>query len=333
MCIRIKVLALALFLSHYSLFSERVCGWGPGGHRVVANLAYDRLDPAVRSKIVECLRQHPDFKKRFAGKMPDDIAEGPDEDRWIFLQAAIWPDLVRPFPPFHHGSWHFMNIPFFLTPHDQAALQDVIKPNVSLTIPHPLTPAAHEHMNCAQALKLCLQELNDSHTTEGEKAICYCWVLHIVGDIHQPLHSTGLVTRGRFNTAEGDRGGNSIKIKQGKNLHSFWDGLLGGDQTLNSIRQRSAAILGSDKLKQAAEKASSQLAIEVWLQESNAMAKNFAYDKLVLDEVAAREADAMQPLQKVDLPVEYRKEAGRLAQQRVAEAGYRLAEVLKQVSD
>jgi hypothetical protein len=329
------IVAGALFLAAWLLSPGRAAGWGPGGHRVVANIAYDQLDPGTRSGIVKVLRKHEDFDKRFDAKMPQDIRNGnaEDRDRWIFLQAAIWPDLIRMVPKYHKETWHFMNVPYYLSALDKAALQDVIKPNVSFTLPNPLTPAAHDHLNGAQAFKLCVRTLTDADTTDEEKAVSYCWLLHIAGDLHQPLHSTALVTRGRFHTSEGDRGGNGIKIKQGRNLHSFWDGLLGGEQTLNDIRGRAADILGSAELKKAAEKAAGTLAVEVWVQESNRLAKDFVYDKLILDEVAAREADATMPLHKVDLPLEYRQKAGRLAQQRVAEAGYRLAEILKQVAE
>jgi hypothetical protein len=325
----------ALFLTAWWLSPGQASGWGPGGHKVVANIAYDRLDPATRSAIVKVLQKHPDFKDRFAAKMPKDIKDGDAEDRerWIFLQAAIWPDLARSDPRYHKESWHFMNVPYYLSAHDKATLQDVIKPNVSFSLPTPLTAEAKAHLNAAQAIKLCVRVLTDSHATDQERAISFCWLLHVVGDIHQPLHSTALVSRGRFHTGEGDRGGNSIKIKQGRNLHSYWDGLLGGEQKLNDIRKRSAEILGDDGLKKAAEAAAEKLDVEDWVQESNKLAKDFVYHKLILAAVRAGEAQASKPLQKVDLPEEYLQKAGQVAQQRVAEAGYRLAEILKQVEE
>lgn len=58
----------------------------------------------------------------------------------------------------------------------------------------------------------------------AEKALFARYLVHVVGDMHQPLHSVAL-----FNSTfpSGDRGGNSIKIilpdKSSQNLHSFWD--------------------------------------------------------------------------------------------------------------
>lgn len=60
--------------------------------------------------------------------------------------------------------------------------------------------------------------------TSAEKALFARYLVHIIGDIHQPLHSVSL-----FNTTypSGDRGGNSLKIVllngTTQNLHSFWD--------------------------------------------------------------------------------------------------------------
>jgi len=332
---RAHVLAAMLLLTVWIAAPPRAAAWSAGGHRVVANIAYDRLDPATRTGIVEVLRKHEDFKKHFADLMPDEIRSGdtPGQERWIFLQAAIWPDLIRSNPKFHKETWHFINRPFFLSAHDKAVMQDLIHPNLKTTLPQPLTPSARDHLNCIQAFKLCVRDLTDADTTDPERAIAYCWLLHIGGDIHQPMHSTSLVTRARFHRSEGDRGGNGIKIKQGKNLHSFWDGLLGNEQPLNDIKGRAADILKTDAVKQAAEKAAEQLSVEKWVQESHDLARKFAYHESILKEVAAGEVDPDKKLHSVDLPEEYRTEAGRHAQLRVAQAGYRLAEILKEMAE
>jgi len=326
------MVAGAVCLAACLLTPQRAAGWGAGGHRVVANIAYDQLDAKTRASIVAVLRKHPDFDKRFAKPLESEKLNEEDQDRWIFLQAAIWPDLIRNVPEFHRGSWHFMNLPFFLTSVDKKALAKSIKPNVSFDLPDPL-PADLGHLNCAQSYKLCLRQLTDADTTDEEKAISYCWLLHLVGDMHQPLHSTGLITRGRFNTSEGDRGGNQIRIKQSSNLHSFWDGLLGGKQPLNDIRKRSAAILSSDELKQAGADAANDLDVEDWIQESNKLAKGFVYSKDIKQAVSDGELDDNQPLRKVDLSIAYRQGAGERAQRRVAEAGFRLAAVLKELTE
>jgi hypothetical protein len=334
-CPKSLLLTAILILGAWMQYPGRAAAWSAAGHRILANIAFDRLDPLIRSNVVNTLRKHEDFAARFADRMPEEIREGTPEDqeRWIFLQASIWPDLIRSVPKYNKGTWHYINIPFYLSNLDQAALGDVVKPNVSMDLAMPLSDEARDRLNCVQAVKLAMLSLRDAGTTDEQKAVYYCWVMHIVGDGHQPLHSVGLISRGRFNTSEGDRGGNGIHVEQGRNLHSFWDGLLGGNQSLTEIRKRTAEILGNEECKSAGEKAARQLAPESWIQESHQLAKSFVYHKSILDEVAAREASPDQPLASVDLPLQYRQDAGRLAQRRVAEAGYRLAEVIKQAGE
>src|SRR5882724_7095572 len=90
-----------LLLNILLLSQSRAEAWGAAGHRVIANIAYDRLDDAMRSRIVKILLKHEDFDKRFKQRMPAEILAGSaEEDRWIFLQASIWPDLIRGMPKF-----------------------------------------------------------------------------------------------------------------------------------------------------------------------------------------------------------------------------------------
>src|SRR5262245_37211349 len=98
---RSAILALALVLTCWSLIATHAWGWGQGGHRVVANIAYDQLEKPVRTRIVTMLREHhPDFKLRFEDRIAKELpnANPDDIERWIFLQASIWPDLIRSIP-------------------------------------------------------------------------------------------------------------------------------------------------------------------------------------------------------------------------------------------
>lgn len=89
-----------------------------------------------------------------------------------------------------------------------------------------------EQYNIIQATKLCVAVLNDDSADDEEKAKHLCWLFHLVGDLHQPMHTTALFTTERF--SEGDRGGNETEITPGSNLHSFWDSRLGGNGLLPS---------------------------------------------------------------------------------------------------
>ena len=75
--------------------------------------------------------------------------------------------------------------------------------------------------------------LGDPSVAANIQAYDLAWLLHLVGDIHQPLHAVA-----RFTTQHpaGDRGGNDFKI-QGTpdNLHSLWDDLLGSGENTQSV--------------------------------------------------------------------------------------------------
>src|ERR1700733_8864378 len=70
-------------------------------------------------------------------------------------------------------------------------------------------------------------ELAAADTDAGERAIALCWVEHLVGDIHQPLHAGEAFTEKH---PTGDLGGNALAVNTPSgvyNLHSVWDELLG----------------------------------------------------------------------------------------------------------
>ena len=59
---------------------------------------------------------------------------------------------------------------------------------------------------------------------EGQRARALRYLLHLVGDIHQPLYCATRCTQA---LSQGDRGGNDFKVKGEDNLHSCWDGGVG----------------------------------------------------------------------------------------------------------
>jgi S1/P1 Nuclease len=91
------------------------------------------------------------------------------------------------------------------------------------------------------------------------KAIALAWLFHLVGDIHQPLHTAQLFT---VEYPEGDRGGNDICVRvtqagQPMDLHRFWDGVITSSSTLTryeikrrrSKTARSFSVVSSPNLR------------------------------------------------------------------------------------
>ena len=193
------------------------------GHKTVAEIAWRQLDPATRQTIVDTIRRHPRFDKDFAGKMDDKALTGDKavEDHWIFQQAATWPDMIRKQKEFDRPNWHYIDLPFFLDPSDRQAFARRLPVNIATDFPTKVPP---DKYNVLQALAYC-EVMVKSNAGPETKAVAYCWLLHLVGDLHQPLHCTALFSADHF--PKGDKGGNEIPLRRGKNLHSLWDGLLG----------------------------------------------------------------------------------------------------------
>ena len=224
--------------------------WSEAGHKIVGSIAFRQLSPEKQAKIVAILKNHPRWKEDFESKMPAELTTEEDQNEWIFQQAAIWPDLARSFQgetrkEFTHSSWHYIDVPMYLTPEDQTALEGTLTENISLDPP----AQEQENMNVVQAIRLARRMLVDKSAPDAKKAVMLCWIFHDVGDIHQPLHSTALYSKNLF--PKGDRGGNSIKTDQRQNLHAVWDQFLGVRVSFTTARNRSIKMVNDPELSQA----------------------------------------------------------------------------------
>jgi hypothetical protein len=170
--------------------------WNSLGHKAVAEIAWQQLDPPTRQQIVDTLRRHPRFDVDFQAKMEDSAAKGDKstQDHWIFQHAATWPDEIRKNKEYDRPSWHYINLPLFLDPSDRTAMRG--KSPVNLSAEYP-TSLDNRKYNAIQAIVWSRAALA-SKAGPDVKAIAYCWLMHLVGDIHQPLHSTALFSADRF---------------------------------------------------------------------------------------------------------------------------------------
>jgi hypothetical protein len=313
--LRACLLALCLLLPTVLL------GWGSIGHMTVAYVAYQKLTPSAKARVRDLLKLNPDYaawdKQVPAGASAD------DRDQMIFMIAATWADDIKgdarysddgpdPNTPdgasssqnigytdlFRHRYWHFIDTPYY------------IDGTSGYTIPAPnaLTQIA--------AFRVVLA----STQSDDLKSYDLVWLLHLIGDIHQPLHAT---TRVSTAEAKGDAGGNSVKLlgDAASNLHSYWDDLPGADCSFCSNKAHCAdrAIVLGKALKPATVKSSHIIDAGRWISESFAYAQSAVYKA---------------PIASADGPYtivpgsSYERAAVALANKRVALAGARLAEVL-----
>jgi hypothetical protein len=290
------------------------------------------LAAAEREKVIEILREHPRFKQDFLDKLPSEAADDSAKNEWHFQEAAVWPDVARGFrgedAKFNHGTWHYINVPSYLNESDKAALDGKLtEVNVSLVAPEKPV----EKMNAIQTLKVSRKMLTDKSTSPEDKAIMLAWLFHLVGDIHQPLHSTALFSPRLFPI--GDRGGNSVLTVQRRNLHSLWDGLPGNEAKLRTAHNEAAKLMADADLSKLGETATTQLDEETWMNESRELAVDFVYSPDLLDYMRKVEQEGGKDLTPFEFDEDYLRAGGKICDKRVVQAGYRLAAVLKQIVD
>src|SRR3954447_12922230 len=315
--------------------SSTAIAWNSPGHEIIALIAYEHLNDATRAKATELLRAHPRFHDHFESFMPREISRGEvrEKDRWIFAHAATWPDLVRTskgavnrqdVSEYSRPWWHFINEPVFLNDDERRQLEREIKVNRRRDPPQS---DDDEFMNIVQAIKNSSRIVRDTSAPKEKRSVHLCWILHLVGDSHQPLHSVALYTTHRFR--RGDHGGNYLDFQHGWDLHVFWDEQISTDESYETHQVLAADLDHNRKLTDFGKKAATVLEADHWIDESIELAKRYAYTKEVLQKVAAREGHShLGPL---DLPATYKAEAENIAERRAIEAGYRLAGAVQQM--
>lgn len=306
------LLASALFVA--ALFAAQCSSafaWNNKGHMVVARLAYLQLSSDERAAAQAILQQHPHYDEFLKASKPHNL---PVEE-WVFWRAATWPDWVK----FHHREyshkpWHYIDYPF-------------VPPGSSVD------PASHQPNpeNAVNALPKCI-ELAKSGTAE-EKAINLCWILHLIGDLQQPLHCASLFSE---EFPDGDRGGNAARYRIGERvikLHSFWDGLLGRSESVNSIRgsAHDSLTVAHEHQSQVAHDLEANVTVEDWAKEGFENAVRFAY--LDGSPVPANEEQDPSIEDIPAVPESYATNAGLVARLAMVKGGERLAKMLRSILD
>lgn len=307
-----------------------VQAWNSTGHEAIALIAYDRLSAKEKDAIELILKAHPHYELLLTAGAP----EGMELRRWVFARAATWPDMVRPtrgpakkpeeITKYDHSTWHYVNTPY-LWPSDKAALGNAAHPSGGEIIAEI---AANEAI------------LKSSSTSLADKAVALCWVLHLVGDIHQPLHAAKMYSQ-QF--PKGDSGGNALAVRKGNtvtNLHAFWDDLFGTSTSIKGIEEVATRIAHDQIDPKALERKLPELkpdkTPESWAQESYTDAIKYAYLNGSLkfgswDKWSGHEHHGLKLEDIPALDPDYIIDARGVAQRRAALAGVRLARELDAV--
>jgi hypothetical protein len=250
--------------------------------------------------------------------MPQEIANGSERAKnlWLFERASIWPDLVQHRGKavgdrYHRATWHYINLPVFLTPEDETELAYLLQHNVSTEFVPPL----REDLNVVQALIGNLLVWRNQSASAADRAVALCWILHLTGDLHQPLHNVALFSREYF--PQGDRGGNSIAIRRKRdvsNLHAVWDGLPNRSDDLTPD-ENTRALLSNDVAR--------IQSIDAWARQQQMRAMEYVYTEEVTRQLLQRISNQQDP--QIELTPEYISVARQVALPQVIIAGHRIA--------
>jgi hypothetical protein len=260
---------------------------------MVASIAFKRLNPRAKAQAIALL----------ARPINPAAVTATSKD---FVNAAHWADDLRPFAEFDSfKALHFIDQPFST---DGTALP------AGIPEPENIVKALEDNVNILK-----------TSTDMDAQAQALRLIIHFVGDIHQPLHCATRVTSAN---PEGDRGGNLVSIMvAGKktNLHSYWDGGIGNfpktgpnfaPPPLSQIPAAASKAMVGNPATDPKVNLNNPSNFDAWAQESFELAKSTAYKGM---------QSGVTP------SASYNSKALKVARQRVAWGGYRLAALLNSI--
>jgi hypothetical protein len=275
-----------IFVAFLSLASHELFAWGQNGHRIVAQICYDNLNDKAKKEVNSLLGEN------------------------YLSQIATWPDFIR-----SEKTWDFTKNWHFVTINPNKTINQIIEDGKK-------NPKIENVVEAIELMKSILK--NDAAATKffqdtishykanmlggNIKLTALAFLVHFVGDIHQPMHV------GKNN----DFGGNKISVlffDEKTNLHEVWDERIIEQEQL-SFNQLSMYVEKHTSTKKAElQKAT----IDIWATESVALREkiyNTLYD--------LTDKETGLP----NLSYQYQHDYFPLLEDRLGAAGYRAAEIL-----
>jgi hypothetical protein len=290
--------------------------WGCKGHQTVALIAEKHLTPEARQLVQKLLSENPIDPKlsRYCGGATRDL----------MADASTWADDIR--AERKNGPWHYIDIP-------RGSERG------------PLEPYCGKEGCVTRAISEQLAILKDGGTEGTKRAEALRYIIHFVGDLHQPLHTI----------TNADEGGNCVPVKYlrrkprehnhsfSPNLHSIWDGAIperdaeGADpgEYAETLDARFAADI--EKWQKAG------IHVEDWVWEGHEIAERVVYGNLrpkigIEPNVAVHSCSDDNNIgdrllqQNITADEGYQEQAATAAEKRLEEGGVRLAMILNEAA-
>ena len=282
-------------------------GWGDEGHEVVALIANAYLSDVAKSRISELVTEDPQVFKMHDGRMTNSS----------LATQATWADYYKESGG-HQGTafhrthfWHFADIEVNGGSLAEACFHFPGLHAGKLASKGPPDDCVVDKIN------QFIAELVSVNTPKDEKLLALKFLLHFVGDVHQPLHVSD----------DNDAGGNDKNVTasghKAGNLHHYWDTVF-VLQIAETPEKASDILLKRITPAQFDQWSSSKP--ELWAGEAFAVAKRKAYGTLPEPTPAHSGAGVSY-----HLPNEYIDDATQAVEIQLSKAGVRLAATLNSV--
>lgn len=311
---RVATYVFSLFVLGGLASAPAAQAWGCKGHQTVAYLAEKHLTPAAQQMVQTLLNDNPidPALKRWCNNA------GLDE----MANSATWADDFRDKDK-STGDWHFIDIPLD-------------------------APAGQVQLFCGtkgcvtQAIAQQLAILKNKNESGAKRAMALRFIIHFVGDLHQPLHAT----------TNGDRGGNCVPVKYfghnphnkndsyTPNLHHVWDTELVEGDMQNADPETFADTLDAQFADSFAEWQQGGMQLDAWAWDGHEHAVDTTYGSLskriapepdnVTVKTCADNRNIGQRMfhKHIVIGATYQEQAVPVVEERLAEAGIRLAMIL-----
>jgi len=300
--------AISILVACVVLFTPSLAhGWGATAHQIIAQIAWDGLNPSTRKKISQLLSEQspfviPGMEFVEVSTLPSEIfKEKKISASAEFLRASTWADEIKLDPRFRqYNQQHFIDYMLVLD-------------NVTSVNPPP-TPNLVTALN--ENVKILRSKADAKLQAQALK-----FIIHFVGDIHQPLHCA---VRYDAQFPKGDFGGNRVSIMvadstgkpQRVSLHAYWDNGLDLFSAPNFTVTSYDKYLTTNYAALAPKSPTDVFDFEGWSKESFSLARDVAYKDI---------NDGTR------ITVTYKKNAELVVNQQLVKAGFRLAKLLNAI--
>lgn len=304
----------ALIIAGFICLTVPTFAWDETGHKITAYIAWQHMRPEARERVISILRAAPEDSDIATFFISYGSRDEESRKREFFMLLASWADIIRDksfdtrYKKYHHGDWHYSDT-FWQSKGGKAVIID-----------------SDESSGKAMQKITDFAEVIRGKATNEEKAVAIVWLEHLIGDVHQPLHTSAKVTD---SNPKGDQGGNLFFLTpkgtprdRQQNLHSYWDGIIG--KAMPNDKDQCDA----DYIDPIARDIMRKYPYDIMKKRL----KLDMFDRWAKESFDIAISDVYRDIKFFELPSEaYKKRSLETAEERMALAGYRMGELFNEV--